>query len=83
MQYQEKVVLCEQKVVQFEGKVYSIRRATSTVRGQCVWLEEKVHIIWNFASAVRVEKCALPKGSHLQYDSVRRECVISEGLHLS
>ena len=63
--------------------MYSMRRATSNVRGQCVWLEEKVYIIWNFTSAVRVEKCALPEGSHLQYDSVGRECVISEGLHLS
>ena len=28
-------------------------------------------------------KCAIPEGSHLQYDIVTRECVISEGLHLS
>ena len=28
-------------------------------------------------------KCALPEGSNLQSDSVRRECVTSEGLHLS
>ena len=47
---------CTEKVVQFEEKVYSIRRATSTVRGQCVWLEEKVYISWNFTSTVRVEK---------------------------
>ena len=56
MQYQEKVVQCKEKVVQSEGKVYSIRRATSIVRGQCVRLEEKVYIIWNVTSAVQVEK---------------------------
>ena len=42
--------------MQYEEKVYSIRKATSGVRGQCVWLEEKVYIIRNFTSAVRVEK---------------------------
>ena len=42
--------------VQCEEKVYSIRRATSGVRGQCVWLGEKVYIIRNFTSAAWIEK---------------------------
>ena len=37
VQYQEKVMQSEEKIVQCEEKVYSIRRATSVVRGQCVY----------------------------------------------
>ena len=39
---------CEEKDVQCEERVYSIRRASSAVGGQDVWSEEKIRIIKKF-----------------------------------
>ena len=42
--------------MQYKERVYSIRSASSPVGGQGVWSKEKVCIINNITSAVRVEK---------------------------
>ena len=53
--------------MQCEERVYRMRRATFSVRGQGVWCEEKVCIIRDVTFAVQGEKCAVHRGSHLQY----------------
>ena len=46
MQYEKKVVQCEERV-------YSIRRVTSAVAGQGMWCEKKVCGIKNITPAVQ------------------------------
>ena len=45
-----------QKVVQCEERMCSIRRATSAIGEESVWCEQKVCSIGNVTSEVRVEK---------------------------
>ena len=67
--------ICKQKAVQFEEKVYSIRRAKSALGRQCVWCEEKVWSIKNVTSLQYEERnCAVPGGSHLQYEEKVVQC---------
>ena len=64
----------EKKVVQCEERVYRMRRATFAVGGQGVWCEEKVCIIRDVTSAVQGEKCAVCRGSDLQYKQKVVQC---------
>ena len=51
-----------------------MRRATFSVGGQGVWCEEKVCIIRDVTFAVQGEKCAVHRGSHLQYKQKVVQC---------
>ena len=64
----------EKKVVQCEERVYRMRRATFAVGGQGAWCEEKVCIIRYITFAVQEEKCAVHRGSHLQYKQNVVQC---------
>ena len=61
----------EKKVVQCEEKVHSIRRATSAVAGQGMWCEKKVYGIKNIAPAYKDRNVQHREG-HIY--STSREC---------
>ena len=64
MQYKERMCAVpgeshlqyEEKVMQYEERVYSTRIATSDVGEQCAWCEEKLYSIKNVTPAVLGEK---------------------------
>ena len=65
--------------MQCEERVYRMRRATFAVGGKGAWCEQKVCIIRYVTFVVQGEKCAVHRGSHLQYKQKVVQC--EESVH--